>query len=105
MDADAKRRHSLLKQEGPGEKRAEHSGKFKNADLYKMHTYHDALPLAKSVWILYPGTEAGFFGVDGQRCSSIDELPGMLDGVGALPMVPEQSMRSATSKVISRILP
>ncbi len=38
---------------------------FKRADLYKMHAYCDAIPNARSVWILYPGSELRFFSEDG----------------------------------------
>ena len=37
------------------EKAAERAGSFKRADIYKMHAYRDAIPSARSVWILYPG--------------------------------------------------
>ncbi|MBK7780999.1 MAG: hypothetical protein IPJ58_09580 [Ardenticatenia bacterium] len=39
----------------------ERRGSFKRADLYKMHTYRDAIRGARSVWALYPGDEARFF--------------------------------------------
>ena len=44
------------------EKSAERAGSFKRADIYKMHAYRDAIPDARSVWILYPGGEFRFFG-------------------------------------------
>ncbi|MYK66823.1 MAG: DUF2357 domain-containing protein, partial [Gemmatimonadetes bacterium] len=44
------------------EKTAERAGSFKNEDIYKMHAYRDAIPEARSVWILYPGGEFRFFG-------------------------------------------
>ena len=47
------------------EKAAERAGSFKRADIYKMHAYRDAIPEARSVWILYPGGEFRFFGVGG----------------------------------------
>ena len=47
------------------EKAAERAGSFKRADIYKMHVYRDAIPDARSVWILYPGGEFRFFGVPG----------------------------------------
>jgi hypothetical protein len=33
---------------------------FKRADLYKMRTYRDSIPRARSVWILYPGNDFRF---------------------------------------------
>ncbi len=48
-------------EESEEDEAAERRGTFKRADLYKMHTYRDAIPDARSVWILYPGTETRFF--------------------------------------------
>ena len=36
------------------EKGEERAGSFKRGDIYKMHAYRDAIPDARSVWILYP---------------------------------------------------
>lgn len=65
----------------------ERRGNFNRGDLYKMHTYRDAIPEARSVWILYPGSEFRFFNASGgQRPSeSPDELPDAVKGVGAIP--------------------
>ena len=78
-----------------GDKTEERAGSFKRADIYKMHAYRDAIPEARSVWILYPGGEFRFFGVpedDGQRgglvVSSAEGLPEELKGVGAIPVAP-----------------
>ena len=77
------------------EKPAERAGSFKRADIYKMHAYRDAIPDARSVWILYPGGQFRFFGVpggggpSGRRVGSSPEgLPGEFDGVGAIPVGP-----------------
>ena len=77
------------------EKAAERAGSFKRADIYKMHAYRDAIPEARSVWILYPGGEFRFFGVPGGRgldggrvVSSAEGLPGEVEGVGAVPVGP-----------------
>ena len=46
-----------------------------------MHTYRDAIPAARSAWVLYPGTETRFFAAS----------PGAgrgHDGVGVLPARP-----------------
>ena len=74
------------------EKAAERAGSFKRADIYKMHAYRDAIPDARSVWILYPGGKFRFFGVPGgggladdRVVSSADGLPGEVEGVGAVP--------------------
>ena len=68
-------------------KERERRGDFTRGDLYKMHTYRDAIPDARSVWILYPGTEFRFFdALGGQRPSeSPDDLPDKVEGVGAIP--------------------
>ena len=77
------------------EKAAERAGSFKRADIYKMHAYRDAIPEARSVWILYPGGEFRFYGVTGGRgldggrvVSSAEGLPGEVEGVGAVPVGP-----------------
>lgn len=77
------------------EKAKERAGTFKRADIYKMHAYRDAIPDARSVWILYPGGEFRFFGVagrgglaGGQVVSSPEGLHGEVKGVGAIPVGP-----------------
>ena len=76
-------------------KAKERAGTFKRADIYKMHAYRDAIPDARSVWILYPGGEFRFFGVPGGdgrvgrwAVSSPGGLPGAFQGVGAIPVEP-----------------
>ena len=76
-------------------KAKERAGTFKRADIYKMHAYRDAIPDARSVWILYPGGEFRFFGVPGgggraggRVVSSAEGLPEKLKGVGAIPVGP-----------------
>ncbi len=58
----------------------ERHGTFKRGDLYKMHTYRDALVAARSVWILYPGTVTRFYACDPARSAH--------DGVGAIALSP-----------------
>ncbi len=77
------------------EKAAERAGSFKRADIYKMHAYRDAIPHARSVWILYPGGRFRFFGIpDGygpsvhRTVSSAAALPEGVEGVGAIPLAP-----------------
>jgi predicted component of viral defense system (DUF524 family) len=50
----------------------------KHADLYKMHTYKDALGINLAV-VLYPGTEERFYWEDEER----------REGIGAVPLLPE----------------
>lgn len=75
----------------------ERRGTFKRADLYKMHTYRDAIHGARSVWALYPGDEARFFSAAGGETVGasrnatgwgVPESAVGMDGVGALPLVP-----------------
>jgi Domain of unknown function (DUF2357)/PD-(D/E)XK nuclease superfamily len=81
----------------------ERQGTFKLADLYKMHTYRDAIEGARSVWILYPGTEYRFFTIDGTRLDpSDDTLSDDLQGVGALPLLPTD--KSARPQRVLRAL-
>ena len=77
------------------EKTAERAGSFKRADIWKMHAYRDAIPDARSVWILYPGGEFRFFGVPGggglaggRVACSPEGLAGEVEGVGAIPVGP-----------------
>ncbi len=64
----------------------------KQVDLYKMHTYRDALQ-ARAAVALYPGNKAEFFDVErGQRRDLT--LANLLEddgwrGIGALPLRPE----------------
>ena len=81
--------------DGDDEKSGERMGSFKRADIYKMHAYRDAIPDARSVWILYPGGEFRFFPVAGgsgasghQAASSPAGLHEKLKGVGAIPLAP-----------------
>jgi predicted component of viral defense system (DUF524 family) len=67
----------------------------KHADLYKMHTYRDALKTVRTAVTLFPGSEeSGVFynwETGGERKGV--ELAALLDekwpGVGAIPLVPE----------------
>ncbi len=82
----------------------ERRGDFKRGDLYKMHTYRDAIPDARSVWILYPGTEICFFGCDGSVCQDPRELPAACAGVGAVPLRPGDKRHSSLQQVLATLL-
>lgn len=63
------------------------------SDLYKMHTYRDALGLQAAV-VVYPGDSDCFYHTtasadDGHSLTAI--LTGSAHGVGALPLIPDQS--------------
>lgn len=86
------------------EQAAERRGVFKHADLYKMHTYRDAIAGARSVWILYPGSEFLFFDEAAGRIASAEKLDASANGVGAIPLAPAGSAEAA-SIVLRRLLP
>ena len=76
----------------------ERKGVFTPADLHKMHVYRDAIRDARSVWILYPGSEFRFFDASGDRpvCRSPKHLPNSVRGVGAIPFAPRSQAGSTT---------
>ena len=76
--------------ENPAERASERRGDFKRGDIYKMHTYRDAIRNARSVWILYPGSEFRFFDASNSRkVIQPTDLPSLLEGVGAIPFAPK----------------
>jgi len=78
---------------------------FKKADLYKMHTYRDALSEARSVWILYPGTEMRFFEAGtGNMANGVSGLPRRIEGVGALALRPERDGDMALKELIRTLV-
>jgi len=80
-------------------------GTFKQADLYKMHTYRDALHAASSVWILYPGTDSRFFTTEGERLTlPATALPKTLEGVGAMALRPEPDGDTLLRYVVQHLL-
>lgn len=52
---------------------------YKNADIYKMHTYKDAILRTQGAYILYPGHEDAVFRVDDDQA---------IPSVGAFPLTP-----------------
>ncbi|MBS1252770.1 MAG: hypothetical protein MAG451_01812 [Anaerolineales bacterium] len=64
---------------------------FKTADLYKMHTYRDAIEGAVAVFTLYPGNDFRAFGTDGEIYVQPAEMPADFSGVGAVPLLPGQT--------------
>jgi hypothetical protein len=89
------------------ESAAERRGTFKRADLYKMHTYRDAIPDARSVWILYPGTEFRQFLAEPSMSAAgmVAPIgPRPIDGVGAIPLAPDGEHRAALVGVLASIL-
>lgn len=67
---------------------------FVRADLYKMHTYRDAITDLKAAFIVYPGSEFVFYERGGGRRQSPGGIA-VFDGVGAIPARPEGAESSA----------
>lgn len=58
--------------------------KFKNGDIYKMHTYKDAILKTEGAYVLYPGSRDGLFNV----------VPGEpIPSVGAFPLNPGENLK------------
>lgn len=69
----------------------EESRVYQKSDLYKMHTYRDALK-ARAVFILYPGEQFRAYSTTGrQPIEDPDKLPPDFAGVGAIPCSPQQT--------------
>jgi predicted component of viral defense system (DUF524 family) len=63
---------NLENQNDFAEKQNEHSKNFKNEDIYKMHTYKDAILSSEGAYILYPGDKFEIFEVKkGQKIPSV----------------------------------
>ncbi|MDP3486131.1 MAG: DUF2357 domain-containing protein [Methanobacteriaceae archaeon] len=60
----------------------ERSHKYKNGDIYKMHTYKDAILRTEGAYVLYPGSKDGIFKVN-------DNEP--IPSVGAFPLNPGEN--------------
>lgn len=84
--------------EGSRAEAEERKGTFTRGSLYKMHTYRDVIPEARSVWILYPGSEFRFFDASGGQPvgQAPEELPSSIRGVGAIPFAPKPQVGSTT---------
>jgi uncharacterized protein len=63
---------------------------YKRADLYKMHTYRDAITGLRTAFAVYPGSEFVFFDKTRQRHNSPATISEP-DGVGAVPLRPSDS--------------
>jgi predicted component of viral defense system (DUF524 family) len=73
---------------------------YRRGDLYKMHTYRDALG-ARSVWVLFPGRNVGIVHFQPQTAAD-DDAPA---GVGALPLLPgREEDRAELRAVIGAVL-
>jgi hypothetical protein len=66
---------------------------YKRADLYKMHSYRDAINCVKTAFVVYPGTEFVFFERSGMKRVAARDID-FADGVGAVPMRPDSEEAS-----------
>lgn len=79
-------------------------GTFKHADLYKMHTYREAIPRARSVCILFSDAELRHFAVAGELIATLAGLPPVLAVVGAVPHAPASTSDSTLRAVLMRLV-
>ena len=82
---------------------------YKRADLYKMHTYRDAIARLQTAFVVYPGSEFVFFDRSGAKCATPMELE-RPDGVGAIPLRPidvnpATSLRGVVEKLFTQRQP
>jgi uncharacterized protein len=62
----------------------------KQEDIHKMHAYLDAIPLAKSAIVIYPGTESVFYNKPDAAGIVGDDI--FNSGVGAFPLSPKDDV-------------
>jgi hypothetical protein len=80
-------------------------GAFKPEDIYKMHTYLDAIPQSRSAWILYPGSQLRFFGREEKSSiATVHSLPQVIQGVGAIPLKPGREKHQEIRSVLGYVL-
>jgi hypothetical protein len=75
------------------------AGTYKRADLYKMHTYRDAITGLRTAFAVYPGSEFVFFDRSGERHNSTSTIS-TPDGVGAVPLRPSDSDPAAVLRAL-----
>lgn len=72
--------------------------KFKNGDIYKMHTYKDAILQTEGAYVLYPG----------DNCKVFREKEFLIPSVGAFPLNPgrneEETLTIFIKKIIQKII-
>lgn len=77
---------------------------FLRADLYKMHTYRDAIRNVEAAFVVYPGDEFGFYERSGLFNDTVAGVI-LFNGVGAIPASPDAGLSlSVLYEVIKRIL-
>ncbi|WP_055280815.1 DUF2357 domain-containing protein [Thermococcus sp. EP1] len=91
VDTEQERKDFDIESE-EAEKSENHTARAKTGDIYKMHTYRDALGCRFAV-VVYPGEGSIFFDVKNGKITkpSLDEiLIGYVEGVGYLSFKPER---------------
>lgn len=71
------------------------AGSYKRADLYKMHTYRDAIHRMRTAFVVYPGSEFVFFSKSGIRLSDPADVTVDAEGVGAVTLRPSDPIPDA----------
>lgn len=80
---------------------------YKRADLYKMHTYRDAIRDLRAAFVVYPGTDFAFFERHGSAHRSAATIAAIqeVDGVGAVPLRPADADPGAVLRsILARVL-
>ena len=70
------------------------SGKFKNADLYKMHTYNEAIRRSVGSYVLYPGDDP----MNEPKKNRFERYHEIVPGVGAFALRPNPTGLGAEPK-------
>jgi hypothetical protein len=98
---DAKYR---LKWKDVQDEQVEDDSTFLRADLYKMHTYRDAIENVMAAFVVYPGAEFGFYERNGKLSQEVDSIV-QFDGVGAIPARPDAvASPSVLSMIVKRLM-
>ena len=71
-------------------KSQETSRKYKNADIYKMHTYKDGILNSLGAYVLYPGEKKGLF-------REYDDY--LVPSIGAIPLKPDSDYKVFYDKI------
>lgn len=77
---------------------------WKRADIYKMHTYRDAISGISAAFVVYPGDSFAFFESTSELRRRPEDLV-LLSGVGAVPLRPDNKDHQAQLvRLIARLL-
>lgn len=83
---------------------ADDDSTFLRADLYKMHTYRDAIRGVEAAFVVYPGAEFAFYEFNGELHQQVDAVL-QFNGVGAIPSRPDTKVSpSVLYTLVKRLL-